>query len=124
MRNNNIWFKLSGAALVGLMFLGFAVPSGQTATTVTLTAVVQDQQCQGGDFVNVTLSATLNPPAQRVRFQWDFNNDGVFDTPLSPNPTVNHLYPDEVNVTAVVKVVKGNRSATDSVTFSTLRCEN
>ena len=85
--------------------------------------MVQDQQCQGGDFVNVTLTATLNPPAQRVQFQWDFNNDGIFDTPLSPNPTVNHLYPDEVNVTAVVRAVKRNRSATDSVTFSTLRCQ-
>ena len=89
-----------------------------------LTAVVQDQQCQGGDFVNVTLSATLNPPVQNVRFQWDFNNDGIFDTPLSTNPTVTHLYPDEVNVTAVVKVVKGRNSVTDPVTFSTLRCEN
>jgi len=120
---NNIWFKLGGAALLGLMILGFAVPSGQSAPTVTLTAMVQDQQCQGGDFVNVTLTATLNPPAQGVQFQWDFNNDGIFDTPLSPNPTVNHLYPDEVNVTAVVRAVKRNRSATDSVRFSTLRCQ-
>jgi len=86
---NKTWFKLGGAALLGLLVLGFAVPSGQGAPT--LTAVAQDQQCQGGDFVNVTLSATLNPPVQNVRFQWDFNNDGVFDTPLSPNPTVNHL---------------------------------
>ena len=119
---NNMSFKFSGAAILGLLILGFAVPSGQTAPTATLTAVVQNQQCQGGDFVNVTLSATLSPPAQRVQFQWDFNNDGIFDTPLSPNPTVNHLYPDEINVTAVVRAVIGNRSATDSVTFSTLRC--
>ena len=121
---NNKWFKLAGAAALGLMILGFAVPSGQTAPSVTLTALVQDQQCQGGDFVNVTLTATLNPPAQNVRYQWDFNNDGVFDTPLSSNPTVSNLYPDEVNVTAVVRAVRRNRSATDSVSFSTLRCEN
>ena len=121
---NNIWFKLGGAALLGLMILGFAVPSGQTAPTATLTALVQDQQCQGGDNVNVTLTATINPQAPNVQFQWDFNNDGIFDTALSPNPTVSHVYPDEVNVTAVVKVVKGRRSATDSVTFSTLRCVN
>src|SRR4029077_10254275 len=121
---NNIWCKLGWAALLGLVILGFAVPSGQTAPTVTLTAVVQDQQCQGGDFVNVTLSATLNPPAPRVRFQWDFNNDGIFDTPLSSSPTVTHLYPDEVNVTAVVKAVKGRRSATDSDTFSISPCGN
>lgn len=122
---NNMWFKLGGAAVLGLMILGFAVPSGQTATTVTsvtLAAVVLDQQCQGGDNVNVTLTATLNPPAQNVQYQWDFNNDGIFDTPLSSNPMVTHLYPDETNVTAVVKVVKGRRSATDSVTFSTMRC--
>ena len=120
---NKIWFKLGGAALLGLMVLGVAVPSGQTAPAVTLTALVQDQQCQGGDFVNVTLTATLNPPAQRVRYQWDFNNDGTFDTPLSANPTVTHRYPDEVNVTAVVRAVKGQRQATDSVSFSTLRCQ-
>ena len=118
-----MWFRLGGATLLSLTMLAFAVPSGQTATAVTLTAVVQNQQCQGGDFVNVTLSATLSRPAQGVQFQWDFNNDGIFDTALSPNPTVTHLYPDEVNVTAVVKAVRGSRSATDSVTFSTLRCQ-
>jgi PKD repeat protein len=121
---NNKWFKLIGAAVLGLMILGFAVPSGQTATTATLTALVQDQQCQGGDNVNVTLTAMINPQAPNVQFQWDFNNDGIFDTALSPNPTVSHVYPDEVNVTAVVKVVKGRRSATDPVSFSTLRCVN
>ena len=118
---NNLWFKLSGAALLGLMILSFAAPSGQTAPTVTLTAVVQDQQCFL-ERVNVTLTATLNPPAQNVRFQWDFNNDGIFDTPLSPNPTVTHTYFSFQPVTAVVRAVKGSRSATDSVTFRTLFC--
>jgi len=121
---NNPWFKLSGAALLGLMILGLTVPSGQTATTATLTAVVQDQQCQGGNEVNVTLTAILDRHPHGVQYQWDFDNDGVFDTPLSPDPTVTHLYPDETNVTAVVLAVKGGRHATDSVTFSTLRCEN
>jgi len=100
------------------------VPSGQTATTATLTAVVQDQQCQGGNEVNVTLTAILDRHPHGVQYQWDFDNDGVFDTPLSPDPTVTHLYPDETNVTAVVLAVKGGRHATDSVTFSTLRCGN
>ena len=121
---NNKWFKLIGAAVLGLMILGFAVPSGESATTVILTAVVQDQQCQGGNEVNVTLTAILDRHPHGVQYQWDFDNDGVFDTPLSPDPTVTHLYPDETNVTAVVLAVKGGRHATDSVTFSTLRCEN
>jgi uncharacterized protein (DUF58 family) len=122
---DNMWFKSVGAAVLGLVMVGLAVPSGRTDTTVTavtLAAVVMDQQCQGGDNVNVTLTATLNPPNPNVQYQWDFNSDGIFDTPLSSNPMVTHLYPDETNVTAVVKVVKGRRSATDSVTFSTMRC--
>ena len=120
---NKTWFKLIGAALLGLITLGFVVATGQAATTVTLTAVVQDQQCQGGDAVNVTLTAIISPRhPQGVQYQWDFNNDGIFDTPLSPDPTVHHRYPDETNVTAVVRAVKGRRHATDPVTFSTLRC--
>jgi len=100
-----------------------AVPTGVTApTTVTLTASVQDQVCQGGNAVNVTLTATLHPPQQNVRYSWDFENDGIFDTAPNPNPTVAHLYPDETNVTARVRVQKGTRSAEDTVTFTTRRC--
>jgi hypothetical protein len=119
---NNQSFKLIGAAVLGLMILGFAVPTGQTATTATLTAAVQDQQCQGGNNVNVTLTATLDRHPHGVQYEWDFNNDGIFDTALSPNPTVSHRYPDETNVTAVVRAVKGGRHATDAVIFSTLSC--
>jgi hypothetical protein len=119
---NKTHSKLIRAGLLGLLGVGFALASVQPAAAATLTAFVVDQQCQGGDFVRVTLSATLEPQ-QRVRYTWDFNNDGVFDTPLSPNPTVSTFYPDEVNATATVKAVKGQRSLTDSVTFATLRCE-
>ncbi|MFN2541702.1 MAG: PKD domain-containing protein [Chthoniobacterales bacterium] len=119
MKNNR--FKSNRAALMGLMVLGFAFAGSQTASAATLTAFVEDQQCQGGDFVQVTLSATLNPP-RNVQYTWDLNGDGIFDTAPSSNPTVTTTYPDEVNVTAVVKVMKGSRSFTDPVTFQTLRC--
>ena len=123
LRSNTGWLAILGAAIVGLLLAAIPVQNALTATTApTLTASVQNQQCQGGDFVNVTLTATLNPPQRNVRFSWDFNNDGIFDTAPSPNPTVNNLYPDEANVTATVKVTKGTRSATDSVSFATLRC--
>lgn len=122
---NRGWLALLGAALLGLLLLAVPVQNAFTAPDApTLTASVQDQQCQGGDFVNVTLTATLNPPQQNVRFRWDFNNDGIFDTAASPNPTVTTRYPDEVNATATVRVQKGDKSATDSVSFATLRCEN
>jgi hypothetical protein len=119
---NDIWSKLGGAALLGLMILGFALPTGQSATTVTLTASVEGQECQGYAAI-VSLTATLNPPAQNVQFQWDFDNDGIFDTPLSPDPRVQHLYAGGgQRETAAVKAVKGGRSATASVTFRTVRC--
>jgi len=114
--------KIIGA-LLGLVLIGIAVPTALTApTAVTLTAMVADQACQGGNGVNVTLTATLSPPKTGVRYSWDFNNDGIFDTAPNSNPAVTHLYPDEVNLTAVVKVTKGTKSATDPVTFQTIRC--
>ena len=121
----SLGFTLTAIALATVPTVALASDlEAPFADAISLTAVVVDQQCQGGDNVNVTLTATLNPMPPNVQFQWDFNNDGIFDTPLNPNPTVSHVYPDEVNVTAVVKVVKGRRSATDSVTFRTLRCVN
>lgn len=118
------WVAVLGVAVLGLLLVAAPVQPGLAAPAApVLTASVQNQQCQGGDRVNVTLTATLTPPKTGVRFSWDFNNDGIFDTAPNPNPTVTTRYPDEVNVTATVKVTKGTNSATDSVTFATLRCE-
>jgi uncharacterized protein (DUF58 family) len=118
------WLTIVGGVGLGLVLIAAPAQVAQTAPNATLTALVQDQQCQGGDFVNVTLTATLSPQPRNVRYSWDFNNDGIFDTAPSRNPTVTHLYPDETNQTATVKVTKGTRSVTDSVTFSTLECDN
>ncbi len=115
--------KLIGS-LLSLVLIGIAVPNALTAPAVTLTASVVDQQCQGGDNVNVTLTANLSRPAQGVTYTWDFNNDGIFDTAPSTNPTVTTTYPDEVTRTARVRATKGQRSAEDTVTFGTLRCVN
>lgn len=122
MKNKQI--KLLGAAVLSLILIGVAAPSAFTRTTVTtLTASVVDQQCQGGDFVNVTLTATLSPPRSGVTYVWDFNNDGVFDTAPSTDPTVTTSYPDETTQTATVAVMKNGRTkGTDSVTFGTLDC--
>jgi hypothetical protein len=118
------WIAVLGVAVLGLLLVAAPVQTGLAAPAApVITASVQNQQCQGGDRVNVTLTATLNPPKSGVRYSWDFNNDGIFDTAENPNPTVTTRYPDEVNATATVKVTKGTNSATDSVTFATLRCE-
>ena len=122
MKNKRI--KVIGTAILGLILVGLTAPNALTKPLrVILTANVIDQQCAGGNGVNVTLSATLSPPKSGATYKWDFDNDGVFDTQPSSDPTVTHVYPDEVRVTATVAVMKGNQvKGTDSVDFSTLRC--
>ena len=122
MKNKQI--KWIGAAVLSLILVGVAAPSAFTEpAATTLTASVVSQACQGGDGVNVTLTAVLSPPRSGVLYEWDFDNDGIFDTAPDANPTVTHLYPDEVVVTATVAVLKGTRvKGTDSITFQTIRC--
>jgi len=80
------------------------------------------QSCVNGDIVQVTLSATVQPHLQ-VRYRWDFNNDGIFDTGLLLNPTITHRYGDELVRTArVVAVPASGMRAFDRVTFRTKRC--
>jgi len=121
---NNKRIKVIGASVLGLILVGLTAPSGLTQPLrVILTANVIDQLCAGGNGVNVTLSATLSQPKSGATYMWDFDNDGVFDTQPSSDPTVTHVYPDEARVTATVAVMKGNKvKGTDSVDFSTIRC--
>ena len=119
MMKQNRWFKYIGMAAFALMLSAMAAP---TAQALTVNAFVVKQSCVNGDVVAVTLSATVQPN-QRVRYRWDFNNDGIFDTAPSFNPTVTHRYPDEVRRTARVVAIKANGvRAFDRVTFRTRRC--
>jgi uncharacterized protein (DUF58 family) len=115
----NPMFKWIGAAGLGLMLCTMAAPAAQA---LTVNAFVVRQVCLNGDFVRVTLSATVQPN-QPVRYRWDFTNNGTFDTALSSNPTVTHTYPDERRFTARVRVVNARGViAFDTVTFTTRRC--
>ena len=116
----NRWFKYIGIAAFALVLSAIAAPAAQA---LTVNAFVVRQSCVNGDIVAVTLSATVQPNLQ-VRYRWDFNNDGIFDTGLLLNPTVTRRYPDEVRRTArvmAVRVANGVR-AFDRVTFLTRRC--
>ena len=116
----NRWFKYIGMAALALVLSAMAAPAAQA---LTVNAFVVRQSCVNGDVVAVTLSATVQPNVQ-VRYRWDFNNDGIFDTPLLLNPTVTRRYGDELRRTArvmAVRVANGVR-AFDTVTFLTRRC--
>jgi len=115
----NRWFKYIGMAAFAPVLSAIAAPAAQA---LTVNAFVVSQSCVNGDTVAVTLSATVQPN-QQVRYRWDFNNDGIFDTAPSFNPTVTHRYPDEVRRTARVVAIKANGvRAFDRVTFTTRRC--
>jgi hypothetical protein len=102
----NQWFKWIGVAGLGLMLSVLAAPAAQA---LTVNAFVVRQVCLNGDFVRVTLSATVSPAGPA--------------TALNSNPTVNHTYPDERRFTARVRAVKANGAvAFDTVTFTTRRC--
>jgi hypothetical protein len=114
------------AVSLGLLALAAGPSSARTSTpsTLVLTASVANQQCQGGDFVRVTLTAIAESSSDVRGYRWDFRNDGRFDTPVLQNPTVTTRYPDEINVTARVIALntEGDR-ASDTVSFATLRCQ-
>ncbi len=117
--NKHRWFTRVGPAVLGLTLIALTAPAAQA---LTVTAYVVKQSCFNRDFVQVTLSAQAQPN-QRVKFRWDFNNDGVFDTPLLTNPTVTHRYPDEKGITARVRAVNAkDQRATDRVSFRTKAC--
>lgn len=120
MKNKKM--KLIGVAILSLILVAVVAPEAFPATTATLRASVVSQQCRGGDGVSVTLTATLQPNRPGVMYQWDLNNDGVFDTPLSTDPTVTTVYGDELQVTATVRATKGTRNAENTVSFQTIRC--
>lgn len=122
--------RLSALALAGALVIGWGsaasageAPSGAGGPrTLNVTAIVLDQQCMGGDFVQVTLSAT-GSSSSPVRFAWDFENNGSIDTGPLMRPRIQHTYLDEINVTAriVARNMEGDQ-ASDTVTFSTLNC--
>jgi hypothetical protein len=124
MKMKNKTMKWIGTAALSLMMIGVAAPSALTEPAVpTLTASVVSQQCQGGNGVNVALTAVLSPNRTGVFYAWDFNGDGVLDTAPDANPTVTTVYPDEMVETATVAVIRNGRTKlTDSITFQTLRC--
>ena len=110
-----------GIASFALVLSAIAAP---TAQALTVNAFVVRQSCVNGDIVAVTLSATVQPN-QRVKYRWDFNNDGVLDTGLLSSPTITHRYGDELMRTARVMAVNVNGvRAFDRVTFRTRRCGN
>jgi uncharacterized protein (DUF58 family) len=116
---HNPMLKWIGAAGLGLILCTMVAPGAQA---LTVNAFVVRQACVNSDVVAVTLSATVQP-TQPVRYRWDFNNDGVWDTAFSFSPRVIIRRHEERRFTMRVMAVnaRGVR-AFDTVTFFTRSC--
>lgn len=114
------------ALLLAAVVSGTGAAAGSTTTApqaITVTGFMVDQVCLNGDTVQVMLTAQARSTSRPVQFQWDFTNNGSFDTPPG-RPAATTTYGDEVNVTALVQATNSDgESDTDTVTFGTLRCE-
>jgi uncharacterized protein (DUF58 family) len=100
-----------------------ASPAMAAPRALQVTAVFVSAQCQGGDFANVKLTAQTSGSTGDVMYKWDWTNNGSFDTRALQNPSVQHLYGDELTVTARVGARDSTgATATDTIQFSTPRC--
>ena len=113
---------LAGAALVAT--IGATAPAMAKTPTLAVTAFFVDAQCLGGDVARVRLTAVATAGMGEVRFRWDFQNDGSFDSGPRVDPRVQHPYGDELNITARVGARDASgATAQDIVSFTTPRCE-
>jgi hypothetical protein len=123
MSKRRIAAVLGAAAIAGLLAVAPAGAAPKAPQSISVSASVAGQQCQGGDSVLVRLKADATSSIQPVAFRWDFTNNGSLDSPLRKAATITHSYPDEVTITArVVTVNAGREKAADTVRFGTLRC--
>jgi uncharacterized protein (DUF58 family) len=115
----NRWFKWIAAAGFAVVLGIMAAPGAQA---LTVHAFVVSQSCVSGGDVAVKLSATVRPNVP-VTYRWDFTNNGSLDTVASRNPTVTHVYNDQMRFTArvVARTATGLR-ASNTVTFTTKCC--
>ena len=103
---NTKWLTIISGVGLGLVLIAAPTQVALTAPNATLTASVPDQQCQGGDFVNVTLTASCHHSSATFATPGTSTTTGSSIPAPSRNPSVTHLYPDETNQTAKVKVTK------------------
>jgi len=120
MRKAMVYF----GSLACLAFLATLPVHAQSNAPLSVNAFVQNQTCISKDFVQVTLSASATSDSHPVGFRWDLNNDNKLDTQLSTDPDQVHVYADESAVSVkVLALNKAGQRATDSLTFTTLRCK-
>jgi chitodextrinase len=99
---------------------GGGVGPGNSSPTASFT--VTPSPGRAGESVHFDGSGSSDSDGSIASYQWDFENDGAFDTQPDPSPTVSHVYPAPGQKTAKLRVAD-DRGATGETTRDFLIAE-
>lgn len=113
------WIAIGGLALVVVT----VHPAAAAVQSLAIRGYVIEQTCYGEDLF-VDMSAVHESSSEPVRFRWDFENDGRWDTPPRIDPSESTLYVgdgQEITVRVGAKNPEGDR-AQDRFSFAAVDC--
>ena len=97
---------------------------GETDHLSTFAILIENEPpiaVNGGPYFNeesaeITFDASgsIDPNLDDLQYRWDFNNDGIWDTQYSIDPTATYTWYDDFSGQAVVEVYDGEYTDTDT----------
>ena len=116
--------RMGRTIAVGLaLVLGTASPTAGAVQSLTIEGYVIEQQCFG-ESVFVDMSAVHDSSSEPVRFRWDFENDGRWDTRPRINPFQRPVYVGDGQLVTVRVGARNSEGDTDQdvFTFTAVDC--
>jgi hypothetical protein len=71
-----------------------------------------------GSEITFDASGSFDPDGDELQYRWDIDNDGIYETDYSMEPSSTHTWYDDYSSTIVVQVYDGLSTATDETTVT------